>query len=125
MRSLVKCYLTLNVVGAILSVHGRRSPRVFGFRLPGTPTAHALTIGSPLSAPPLMLMALIVAERRRRFDMVAALGAIFVCGVACEADTVAALRDPRADPLVTALVALELAVPAALFVRARSCKRSA
>ena len=120
MRSLIKCYLVLNVIGAGLSLQRSRSPRLFGVQLPGTPLVHALTIGSPLSAPPLMLMVLIVADRRRRLDVVAALGAMFVCGIACEADTVSALRRPRADPLVTALVALELAVPAALFIRARS-----
>lgn len=119
MRSLLKSYLVLNVVGAALSVQRRRSPRLFGIRLPGTPLIHALTIGSPMSAPPLMLMALIVAERRRRLDVVAAISAMFVCGIAGEADTVAALRRPRADPVVTALVVLELVVPGSLFVVAR------
>ena len=74
MRSLIKCYLVLNVIGAGLSLQRSRSPRLFGVQLPGTPMAHALTIGSPLSAPPLMVIALIIAERRRRFDLVAALG---------------------------------------------------
>ena len=115
MRSLVPSYAAVAVVGAVHSIRRGRPARFVGIRLPGTPAQHAWTIGTPLSAPPLMLAALAVAARRGRDDIVRMLAMLFVVGIAGEVDTWATLRRPAADPLGTACVALDAAIPAAML----------
>jgi hypothetical protein len=115
-RALVTAYLAGSVFGAVHSVRHRRHARFAGLRLPGSPGAHALTVGSPLSAPPAMLLALLVARRRGRYDLIEALSVLFLIGIAAEADTVPTLLHPREDPMRTACVALDVALPAAMLV---------
>jgi hypothetical protein len=118
-RALVTAYLAGSVVGAVHSVRTGRHARFAGVRLPGSPAAHALTIGSPLSAPPVMLLALVIAQRSRRYDVIAALSVLFMIGIAAEADTAPTLSHPRQDRLRTACVALDLVLPAAMLLAAR------
>ncbi len=119
MRALVTAYLAGSVVGAVHSVRRRRHARFAGLQFPGTPFAHAVTIGSPLSAPPAILITLVVAERTGRSGLVKALSALFLIGIAAEADTLATLRHPSKDPLSTTCVVLDVALPAAMLVAVR------
>jgi hypothetical protein len=119
MRFLVRSIVAVSVVGALHCITGGRPARFAGIRLPGTAAQHALTIGTPLSAPPLMLVALVIAARRGRVDAVRLLSAIFIVGILGEPDTWAALRRPSGDPLGTACAGLYIALPGALI--ARSC----
>jgi hypothetical protein len=119
-RALVTAYLAGSVVGAVHSIRRGRHARFAGLHLPGTPLAHALTIGSPLSAPPAMLLALVVAERTGRRDLVSALSMLFLVGIAAEADTVPTLLlHPSADRLRTTCVLLDVALPVVMLVAAR------
>jgi hypothetical protein len=100
-------------------VKRRRPARFVGLRLPGSPLAHALTIGTPLSAPPAMLIALVVASRKQRRDAIKFLSVMFLLGVAGEADTAATIRHPFADPLGTGCTVLEMLVPVAMLMESR------
>ncbi len=115
MRILVKLYVAVSLIGAVHSIRRGKPARLFGLHFPGSVAAQALTIGTAISAPPTMLAALLVAESRGRRDIVRILSMMFICGVLGEADTPTALRRPRADPLGTACVALEVLLPAAIF----------
>ncbi|MEK7425065.1 MAG: hypothetical protein AAB131_14640 [Actinomycetota bacterium] len=115
----MKWYLVVSVAGAVHAVRRGRPARFAGLRFPGTPGAHALTIGTPLSAPPAMLIGLFVAARRQRGDVLKILSVLFVVGVAAEPDTLAALRHPSADPLSTGCTVLELVLPMAMLARLR------
>ena len=119
MRSIEASYLAVAVVGAFHSVRRDRRARFAGLDLPGTPAQQVLTVGTPLSAPPLMLVALLVAGRRGRNDIVRMLAMLFIVGIAGEVDTWSALRKPTADLLATACVALNAALPAAMVWRSR------
>ena len=112
-------YLAVAVVGAVHAVRRERPARFAGIDLPGTPAQQALTVGTPLSAPPLMLAALLVASRRGRNDIVRMLAMLFIVGIAGEVDTWSALRQPTADLLATACVVLNAALPAAMVWRSR------
>ena len=90
-----------------------------GINVPGTAAQHALTIGSPLSAPPLMLIALIAASRRGRTDAVRLLAGMLIFGILGEVDTWTTLRRPGLDPVGTACVALDVVLPVALLVETR------
>lgn len=116
MSLLVKGYVAVSVVGAVHAVRRGRPARFAGLRFPGTPGAHALTIGTPLSAPPAMLVGLLLAARRQRGDVIKILSVLFLLGVAAEPDTRAALRHPSADPLSTGCSVLELMLPVAMLV---------
>jgi hypothetical protein len=118
-RALVSAYLAGSVVGAVHSVRSGRHARFAGLPFPGSPGVQALTIGTPLSAPPAMLLALVVARWRDRSDLVRALAVLFLIGIAAEADTMPTLLHPREDRLRTACVALDVAVPAVMLVAAR------
>lgn len=115
MRLAVRSIIAVSIVGAVNSIRQHRSANFAGIRLPGTASQHALTIGSPLSAPPLMLVALTVASRRERRDVVRLLAATMVIGVIGEADTWTTIRRPRTDPIATACVVLDIVLPAALI----------
>lgn len=65
MQSLARCYVAVCVVGAIHAVRRGRHARFLHVQLPGTPIQHALTIGSPLSASPIMQVALLAADALR------------------------------------------------------------
>jgi hypothetical protein len=124
MRRLAALYAVVAAVGAFHSVAQGRSPRFLGIRLPGTPTQHTFTVGSPLSAPPVMLVALIAAAWRDPSDPMRALwvrrlSVLFLVGIAGELDTWSTLRRPASNPISTACVVLDLALPAALLRSAR------
>ena len=119
MHSIEASYLAVAVVGAVHAVRGDRRARFAGLDLPGTPAQQALTVGTPLSGPPLMLVALVVAGRRGRNDIVRMLAMLFLLGIACEVDTWTALRESTADLLATACVVLDAALPAAMVWRSR------
>ncbi len=112
-------YLAVAVVGAVRAVRRERPARVAGIELPGTPRQQAFTVGTPLSAPPLMLVALVVAGRRGRSDIERILAILFIVGIAGEADTWSALRKPTADLLATTCVLLDVALPTAMLRRSR------
>jgi len=119
MRLVVRSILAVSFVGAAHSVLQNRPARFAGIRLPGTAAQHALTIGTPLSAPPLMLVALTVACRRERHDVVRLLAATLVIGIFGEADTWTTIRKPRTDPLGMTCVALGVVLPTSLIWKAR------
>ena len=66
------------------------------------------------------LMALAVAVRNNHRGPTRLLSMLFLIGIMAEPDTLAALRKPTADPLATAFAALDVAIPIALLVAARS-----
>jgi hypothetical protein len=117
MRALVTSYVAVSVVGAVHAVRRGSTARFAGVRLPGTPRTHALTIGSPLSAPPVLLIALVVAARQRRSDAINVLSGLFLIGIAGEADTWATVRRPSADPVRTVCAGLAAALPIAMLYR--------
>ena len=119
MRWCVRSILAVSVIGAVYSVRRDRCARFAGISVPGTAAQHALTIGSPLSAPPLMLIALIAAARRGRTDAVRLLSAMLVFGILGEVDTWTTLRRPGLDPVGTACVVLDVVLPVALLVETR------
>lgn len=119
MRTLARLYVVVSIVGGARAVQRRRPCRFAGLDFPGTPAQQALTVGTPMSAPPLMLVALIVAVRGRRIRWVRCLAAMFLVGSVAERDTLPTLRNPADDPVSTACTALELALPAALLVARR------
>ena len=108
-------YVAVSGVGAWHSLRRRRIARVFGIQLAGSPLAQALTLGTPLSAPPVMLIALILAEHREREDVIAVLAPLFLLGLLGEADTMHTVRGPTADPMSTICVVLEAALPLAML----------
>lgn len=108
-------YVAISVVGAVRAVRTQREVQFAGLRLPGTPRTQAFTIGTPLSAPPVMLIALVVATRRRRTDVVTALAGMFLVGVLGERDTYAVARRPWSDPLSTMCAVLEATLPIAML----------
>jgi hypothetical protein len=120
MRWLIRALLGASVVGAVHAIRLRRPARFAAIPLPGSAAVHAATIGSPLSAPPLMLAALVIAERRGRPDVIAVLSGLFVVGILGEVDTWHAVRAPGADPVATACVVAYVLIPAALVATARS-----
>ncbi len=119
MRSIDSSYLAVAVVGAVHAVDRDRPARFAGVNLPGTPRQQALTVGTPLSAPPLMLVALVVAGLRHRSDIVRRLAILFIVGIAGEVDTWTTLRKPTADLLATVCVLLDVALPTAMLRRSR------
>jgi len=124
MRWMVRTLLLVSAIGAADSIHRQRPARFAGLRLPGSATQHALTIGSPLSAPPLMLAALVAADRRGRTDLVRLLAAMFIIGILGEIDTWADLSDPTAAPIATACAAAYVLLPAGMIYatsRTRGC----
>lgn len=76
----------------------------------------ALTIGTPLSAPPALLAALALAELRSDRQRRRALALVFAVGVLGEPDSWRALANPRDEPATTVLVALDLAMPLAMLL---------
>ena len=119
MRWWVRSILVVSVVGAVDSVRRDRCAGFVGISVPGTAAQHALTIGSPLSAPPLMLIALIAAARRGRTDAVRLLAAMLIFGILGEVDTWTTLRRPGLDPVGTACVVLDVVLPVALLLETR------
>jgi hypothetical protein len=86
---------------------------------PGTPGVQALTVGTPLSAPPPMLVALLLAAGGRHRGALRLLLLLFLLGVIAETDTRTALRQPAADPLTTACIALDIVLPVAMLLESR------
>ncbi len=115
MRFLVRSLLAVNLVGAVTAVSRQRGARFAGIRLPGSPIAHALTVGTSMSAPPAILGVLVISARRGRIDIVRLISALFLVGIMGEPDTWSVVRRPRSDRLATACVALEFLLPAALL----------
>lgn len=111
MRFLARAYVVTGIVGAVHAVRRGLPARFAGVRLPGSPLQHAVTLGTPLSAPPLAWLAVLLAEGRGRNDIVRKLALLFVVGIAGEPDTWSTLRRPAEDPTATALVALDLVLP--------------
>ena len=114
MRSLVRSILIVSVIGAVQAVHRDRRCRCLGIDFPGTATQHALTVGSGMSAPPLLLGALVISAERDRTGVVGVLAALMVAGILGEPNTWKTLRQPGTDPLSTVCVVLEIALPAKL-----------
>lgn len=123
MRPLLRSILAVSAVGALHSVRTGRPARFAGIRVPGRAGQHALTIGSPLSAPPIMLVVLVGAARRGRNDVVRLLASMLIVGILGEVDTWTTLRRPAADPIATTCVVLDLVLPAALIVATPSTRR--
>jgi hypothetical protein len=123
-RAFAKLYIIVSVVGAVHAVRRGRPARFAGLSFPGTPLAHALTVGTPLSAPPPMLLALAAAVRNDRRRPTRLLALLLLVGIMAEPDSWAALRGPTADPQATACTALEVALPIALLVAGRSMSPS-
>jgi hypothetical protein len=124
MRLWSGAYVVVAVAGALRSVSNERPARFLGVQLPGTPAQQALTVGSPLSAPPVMLLALLAAAGRSPRDPTLAawvrrLSVLFLVGIAGEPDTWSTLRRPASDPITTACVVLDLVLPAALLRSSR------
>jgi hypothetical protein len=117
-RLLATSYIAVSVLGAIHSLRRGRVARFLGMQLQGPPVVQALTIGTPLSAPPAMLIALALAAHRHRNTAVATVSAIFLLGVVGEPDTYEAVRRPTADPIGSTCAVLELALPAAMVCSA-------
>ena len=115
MRLLSALTIAVSAVGAAHAIERGQTARMFGIRLPGTATAHAATIGTALSAPPGMLVALVFADRQNRQHITRALALLFFFGILAETDTWAALRRPGDDPTATFVVAAEIALPLALL----------
>lgn len=115
MRLLVRSILAVSLVGALAALDRQRMARFVGIRLPGSPVAQALTVGTSMSAPPVMLGALVISARSGRTDIVRLLSALFLVGILGEPDTWSVVRRPRSDPLATACVALEILLPVALL----------
>lgn len=116
MRVLVWSYVVVSVIGAVHAVRRGRTARFAGIRLPGSAAQHALTIGSPLSAPPLLLIALVVATHQERLGVVRILSTLCVVGILGEVDTWTTLRRPRCDLLGAACVVLLTTLPLALIL---------
>jgi hypothetical protein len=114
-RFLVRSILAVNALGAVTALRQRRPARFAGISLPGPPVLQALTIGSSMSAPPIMLGLLVVGARRGRTDIVRSVAALFVLGILGEPDTWRALRRPSSDPVSAACVVLEIVLPATLL----------
>src|SRR5262245_2252134 len=114
-RALATAYIGVSVVGAVHSLRRKRLARFLGMQLPGPPVAQALTIGTPLSAPPVMLVALALAAHRRHDTALLMLSAMFLFGIVGEPDTYSTLRRPGVDPVGTTWTVLEAALPAAML----------
>lgn len=119
MRSLALTYAAVGVIGGGHSIRRGRPARFAGIRLPGSVTSHALTTGTPLSAPPVMVGALLVAAFEGRTDIVRALAATFVVGILGEPDTWTTIRRPGGDPLGAVCVVLDVALPAGMLWETR------
>ncbi len=119
MRALARVYIAVSLLGAVHAVRRGRPARFAGLRFPGTPFAHALTVGTPLSAPPAMLAALTIAVRKNHVGATRMLSFLFLVGILAEPDSWAALRQPKADPSATGWTVLDAALPIALFTKAR------
>lgn len=111
---LIGSILVVSAMGAGRSVRRGRPAQFAGVRLPGSAAQHALTIGSPLSAPPLMVAGLAVAHRRGRDDIVAWIAAAMVVGIVGEPDSWTTLRHPMSDPITTLCVVSDIVLPALL-----------
>jgi hypothetical protein len=118
MRFWARSIVAVSAVGAGRAIQRDRPCRFLGIPFPGTPLQHALTVGSPMSAPPVMLGALLVGAQRGRHDVVGLLSALFIVGILSEPDTWEALRRPRSDPPSTVCVAAEIALPTLLLAEA-------
>src|SRR5215471_4707134 len=110
----VTALLVVSAVGAVHAIRRGRTCRFLAIPVPGTAVQHALTIGTPLSAPPIMLAGLATAARQGRTDVVRLLGAAFLLGILGEVDTWTTLRRPSADAFGTACVAAYVVLPAVL-----------
>ena len=119
MRALARAYLAVSLLGALHAIRRHLPARPVGWQFPGTPRAQALTIGTPLSAPPAMLVALLVAIRMGHRDAIRLLSLLFLLGIVAEADTPTTLRAPFADPFTTGCTALEIVLPIAMLVDSR------
>jgi hypothetical protein len=117
MRSIVGSILAVSLLGAVHSVRRDRAARFAAVPLPGSAALHAATIGSPLSAPPLMLIGLAVAAQRGHRDIVRVLAGVLIVGILGEPDTWTTLRRPSRDPVGTACTALDVVLPALLIAR--------
>lgn len=115
MKFWVRSIVAVNGLGAVRAIQRDRPCRFLGIPFPGTPLQHAMTVGSPMSAPPLMLGALLVGAQRGRHDVVGLLSAMFLVGILSEPDTWETLRQPRSDPLSTVCAASEIALPTLLL----------
>ena len=115
MQVLVWSTVAVGLIGAIHAVGQGRKARFAGIQLGGTAAQQALTIGSPLSAPPLMLVAFVVSAYQGRIDVVRILSTVFIVGILGEVDTWTTLRRPGSDPLSAVCVLADLALPIAVI----------
>jgi len=112
--------VAVSAVGAVHAVRRNRPARFAAIHLPGSPAAHACTIGSPLSAPPLMLAALVGSAASERAGVVRLLSAGFLIGILGEVDTWSVVRRPASDPVAAACIAGYLVLPAVMLMGAGS-----
>lgn len=110
----------VSVVGAVESIRLDRPGRFVGLPFPGNPLVHALTIGTPLSPPPVMLALLAVAVRERWTVVIRILSVVFLAGIVGEADTPGTVLHPSAHPVNTCCVVLLVVLPVAMFWAAAS-----
>ena len=124
MRFSAGSYVAVSVAGAIHAVRRSRHARFLGIQLPGTPLQHAMTIGSPLSAPPAMQVALLAAVRPTvpqpvRHRWVRWLAVMFLVGIVGEVDTRTTLLHPTGDRFAAVVLLLEVVLPVSLLWSAR------
>jgi hypothetical protein len=112
-RSLL--YVAVCAIGARHAIQRGQTARVLGIRLPGSAAQHAATVGTSLSAPPLMLALLLDADRRKRPRLTRVLAALAIVGILAEADSWTTLRRPRADPTRALIVGAEILLPISML----------
>jgi hypothetical protein len=108
-------YVGVCAAGARLAIRRGQTARIFGVRLPGSATQQGATIGTSLSAPPLMLALLLYADRTKRRRLTQILAALALVGILAEADTWTTLRRPSDDPTRSLIVSAELLLPISLL----------
>jgi hypothetical protein len=112
-RSLL--YVAVCAIGARHAIRRGQTARVLGIRLPGSAAQHAATVGTSLSAPPLMLALLLDADRRNRSRLTQVLAALAIVGILAEADSWTTLRRPGADPTRSLIVGAEILLPISML----------
>jgi hypothetical protein len=117
MRALVWSYTAIGAAGATQCIRRGRPARFAGIPLPGSAKQHAVSIGTPLSPPPFMSVALLAALRADRNEAIRILAVVFTVGLLGEPHTWATLRRPGRDPIDTLCVLLGPRCPPQCFVR--------
>ncbi|HEX9260285.1 MAG TPA: hypothetical protein VF855_12155 [Acidimicrobiales bacterium] len=104
----LRTYAVAGLAATVLAIRRDEPARPFGIGFPGPVAAQALVVGTGLSAPVPMLPLVWQARSPKVKGMLAAM---FLVGALGEPVTWRTLRRPLRNPLVTAVVVANIALP--------------